>query len=165
MGTKGKQQKLPDRVEREAISVRDRLIELDKEQPLAVLATESDGQPYTSLIAYALTPDAEGVVFLTPRSTRKYRNIRKNENVALLIDSRKNRPEDYLSADSISILGKAYPMRKSEKRSSLETIITKKHPVLRKIMDSPETALILVKIHLCIHVTGFQRVSVWEVRS
>jgi len=33
----------------------------------AVLATDDHGQPYTSLVNFALTPDCKAVIFATPR--------------------------------------------------------------------------------------------------
>lgn len=157
-----KTDEIPDTVSIGTISVPDRLFVFDKVQPHAVLATESNGQPYTSLIAYALTPDAHGLIFITPRSTRKYRNIMKNRQVSLLLDTRTNTPEDYMTAESITVLGKAFPVRKGEKWNRLAKIFTRKHPYLKKIVSSPETALVLVEMSVCIHVTRFQSVTIWE---
>ncbi len=145
-------------------SVLERLAAMDSIQPHAVLATESDGQPYTSLVAYALTPDAKGVIFVTPKVTRKYKNILKNKRVSLLIDTRKNIPDDYLSAESITILGEARPVGKSERREKLAGIFTKKHARLKNIIALPETALILVDIAQCIHVTRFQSVTIGIIK-
>lgn len=93
---------VPDKVSKGNIYVPDRLSILNKTQPHAVLATDSDGQPYTSLIAFALTPDMKGVVFATPKSTRKYKNILKNKYVSLLIDTRSNTETDYMNAESVT---------------------------------------------------------------
>ena len=156
---------IPDTVSAGNASVPERLTTLDTIEPHAVLATESDGQPYTSLVAYALTPDLKGLIFITPKSTRKYRNILKNNRVSLLIDTRKNTPEDYLSAESVTILGKAHPVRRSSRRERLARIFARKHVRLRKIIGSAETALIVVDIVTCIHVTGFQSVTIWNLPS
>jgi nitroimidazol reductase NimA-like FMN-containing flavoprotein (pyridoxamine 5'-phosphate oxidase superfamily) len=158
-----KHTKIPDQVNMGNVSVPDRLLSFDKTQLHAVLATEFGGQPYTSLIAYALTPDAKGIIFITPRSTRKYKNILKNKMVSLLLDTRTNTAGDYMSAESITILGKAHPVRKGEKRIRMAKIFTKKHTRLKQIITSPETVIILVEMTLCIHVTRFQSVTVWEV--
>ena len=79
---------IPDRVKKGTTSVLDRSTALNKDQLHAVLATVLDGQPYTSMIAYALTPDKKRIVFSTPRKTQKYRNILNNSRVSLLIDTR-----------------------------------------------------------------------------
>lgn len=155
---------IPDRVKKGTVSVADRVSALNKVCPHAVLATDAAGQPYTSLVAHALTPDIRGVVFITPKATRKYRNILKNPRVSLLIDTRTNTPKDYMKAESVTILGNARPIRRGKTRTTLAAIFLKKHPKLEEVMYSPETALIFIKITKCIHVTKFQSISVWNVR-
>jgi len=48
---KKSEESIPDRVKNGTIPVLERLNAMDKDQLHAVLATESDGQPYTSMIA------------------------------------------------------------------------------------------------------------------
>jgi len=152
---------IPNRVKKGSAPIMERLYALDKDQLYAVLATESAGQPYTSMIAYALVPNENGIVFATPRKTQKYKNILKNNHVSLLIDTRTNTEKDYMNAESLTILGDAIPLRKGRKWSTLAEILIRKHPTLNKIINSPETKLIFIKIVRCIHVTKFQTVSEW----
>ncbi len=159
-----KPEQIPDTVSRGNVNVAERLIILNRTEPHAVLATESAGQPYTSLIAYALTPDAKRLLFITPRRTQKFKNILRNRRVSLLIDNRRNTDEDYMSAESVTIMGTAQPVKRGTTRMELATIFARKHPRLKSIISSPETALILVQITVCIHVTRFQSVTIWEVR-
>jgi nitroimidazol reductase NimA-like FMN-containing flavoprotein (pyridoxamine 5'-phosphate oxidase superfamily) len=154
---------IPDRVRKGTVSVAERMATLNKSCPHAVLATDAAGQPYTSLIAYALTPDMKGALFATPKATRKYRNILKNPRVSLLIDTRKNTPQDYMKAESVTMLGNGRPIRRGKMRTEFAAIFLKKHPQLEEIIHSRETALIFIKITQCIHVTKFQSVSVWDV--
>ena len=150
---------IPNKVSKGSVSVSERLRVLNKTQMHAVLATDSDGQPYTSLIAYALTFDMKGIVFATPKSTRKYKNIFKNRRVSLLIDTRSNTEKDYMAAESITILGNAYPVRRGGKWSELANVLKKKHPRLSFFIESPETTLVYIEIIKCIHVTKFQNIS------
>jgi general stress protein 26 len=53
----------------------------------AVLATEGDGQPHTSLIAITPYGSFGQLVFATYRNTLKYRNLLHNGKVAVLIES------------------------------------------------------------------------------
>ena len=55
-----------------------------------VLATQHQQQPYTSLMAFAVTPDLRRIVFATARATRKYANLLDNPRASLLIDNRCN---------------------------------------------------------------------------
>jgi len=158
------EESIPDRIKKGTIPVLERLNALDKDQLHAVLATDSDGQPYTSMIAYALTPNKKGIVFATPRKTQKYKNILKNNRVSLLIDTRSNTEKDYMSAESLTILGNAIPVRKGRKWSELAGVLIQKHPNLNGIIHSPKTKLIFVKLTRCIHVTRFQTVSEWISR-
>jgi heme iron utilization protein len=52
----------------------------------AVLATEGDGQPHTSLIAITPVNGFRHLVFATYRNTLKYRNLVNNSKVAVLIE-------------------------------------------------------------------------------
>jgi len=69
--------------------------ELLSSQRLAVLSTETGGAPYSSLIAFAASPDISTLVFTTARPTRKFSNLSENERVSLLVENRTNREEDF----------------------------------------------------------------------
>jgi nitroimidazol reductase NimA-like FMN-containing flavoprotein (pyridoxamine 5'-phosphate oxidase superfamily) len=156
---------IPDKVTKGEISVSARLAVLDKTQKHAVLATDSAGAPYASLISYACTPEMREVIFITPKATRKYRNILKNKQVSLLIDTRSNTEKDYLGAESVTITGIAKPVRNCRKKAELAAIFIRKHPRLEEFVLSPETALISVEIIKVIHVTRFQSVTIWDAKE
>jgi hypothetical protein len=154
---------IPVKVSQGGVFIPDRLKVLNRTQRQAVLATVSDEQPFTSLIAYTLTPDMKGVIFATPKDTTKYRNILKQKQVAILIDTRTKTRSDYLETEAVTIIGTARPILRGKVRSELAEIFVKKHPKLTPFVNSPTTALIFVEISHCLHVSGFQRVSVWRV--
>jgi hypothetical protein len=138
-----------------------RLAALDKNQLHGVLATSSNDQPYTSMVAFALTPDQRGIVFVTPLKSVKFRNMLSNRRVALLIDNRSNSERDYLEAESVTLLGEAVPVRRGKRWNELAAVLAEKHPHLRGVIQSPQSRLIMVRINRCIHVTRFQTVSLW----
>jgi heme iron utilization protein len=156
---------LPEKVSKGTIAVPERLHLLDSTQLHAVLATDADGMPYTSLVSFALTPDRKGLLFLTPKSTRKYKNILKNNYVSLLIDTRANTAKDYLLAEAVTIMGIAKPVRSSTKKTELSEIFISKHPQFKEFILLPEIALICVDITRCIHVTQFQSITIWDARE
>lgn len=156
--------KIPVLTTRGNIPVKDRLQILNKEERYAVLATDAGGQPYTSLIAYALTEDLKGVVFATPKNTSKSRNIRRNPQVSVLIDSRTNSSGDYLSIESITAIGTARLLRKGRKLVAASSALRKKHPRLSAFIASATTAIVLVEVTHYIHVDSFQRISEWQVK-
>jgi nitroimidazol reductase NimA-like FMN-containing flavoprotein (pyridoxamine 5'-phosphate oxidase superfamily) len=60
------------------IDIRPVLRALLESQRFAVLATEDQGQPFASLMAFAATDDLRHMVILTERTTRKYANLKSN---------------------------------------------------------------------------------------
>ncbi len=155
--------KIPETVKKGKVFVPDRLKVLNKTQRHAVLATDFRGQPYTSLVSYALTPNMRGIIFATPKNTTKYRNILKNKQVAVLIDTRSNTESGYMNAEAVTILGVAQTIQQGKRWSELSEIFIKKHPGLAEFIHAPTTALVLVKTTHCIHVSRFQTLSVWHV--
>ncbi len=59
-----------------------------RENRLCVLATASEGRPHCSLMAYATDDDCREIYMVTLRDTRKYRNLKENPWVSLLVDTR-----------------------------------------------------------------------------
>jgi len=127
----------------------------------AVLATSDRGRPYASLIAFALTPDCTTVIFATPKATRKYRNLRSQRSVSILIDNRSQTPEDLRRAEAVTLVGTAQPVRAGARRKEYSKLFSNKHPELAGFVGEPGTALVAVIIEQAIHVTRFQDISTW----
>lgn len=138
---------------------------LNKRERHAVLATDSGGQPYTSLIAFALSDDLKGIIFATARNTSKYKNILKNRNVSLMIDSRTNSVKSYMYAEAVTVLGRAVPLKKGKRRYRLLRTFLKKHPVLAEFVKAPSTSMVFIEINRALHVSQFQTVSQWRVQE
>jgi len=153
---------IPATTTRGTVPVLSRLKHLDRTQRHAVLATSSNDRPHASLVAFALTPDRQGLLFATPRGTKKYRNMIGNNRVSLVIDNRENSKEDYLKAEAFTIFGRAREVRQKEARTALAGVLIRKHPALREFIAAPTTALILVRIERCLHVGRFQMVTQWK---
>ena len=145
-------------------AVAERLKFMNSTQKHAVLATVSAGQPFTSLVAFAMTPDMKSVVFATPRKTLKYRNILGNKKVALLIDTRSNTDAAYMKAEAVTVIGTAAPLRSGRIRESHAGILIEKHPALRRFVQEKTTAIIIVEAEKCFHTGSFQKVSEWLIR-
>jgi heme iron utilization protein len=127
----------------------------------AVLATSEDGRPYASLIAFTFTADRQTLIFATPKATRKYRNIRGQPSVSILVDNRSQTPEDLSRAEAVTLTGTAKSVRGGARRKEYSRIFTDKHPQLVDFINEPGTALIEVVIEEAVHVTRFQHVSTW----
>jgi nitroimidazol reductase NimA-like FMN-containing flavoprotein (pyridoxamine 5'-phosphate oxidase superfamily) len=127
----------------------------------AVLATSDEGRPYASLIAFAFAPDRQTVIFATPKATRKYRNMRSQPSVSILIDNRSGTPEDLSRAEAITLVGTARPIRAGARKEEYREVFREKHPRLAGFIDDPGTALMAMLIEQAVHVTRFQDVSAW----
>lgn len=156
------QRKIPNVTEKGAADVAKKLRAMDAKEPFAVLATNENGRPYTSLISFAVTPDLAKVVFATPKSTRKFRNLVDTKDVAVLIDNRSKKNRGFIETQAITILGKAAPVRRGRTWLEYAGTFLKKHPELEEFINAPTTALIVVDITSCVHVGNFQTITVMD---
>ncbi len=128
-------------------------------QPLAVLATQGNGQPYGNLVAFAATEDLKGLLFATDRGTRKFANITMDPRVAMVMDSRTNQKADFQRAVAVTATGIVEEVEGTE-RDHLLKLYLLKHPHLKKFVKSPNSALLRVKVNAYYVVKGFQNVMV-----
>jgi nitroimidazol reductase NimA-like FMN-containing flavoprotein (pyridoxamine 5'-phosphate oxidase superfamily) len=157
-----KNEKVPSTTRKGSVLIPERLKVLDRMEYFAVLATDDDGQPYTSLVNFALTPDCKAVIFATPRATRKYRNMIKTKSVALLIDSRSKKTKNLMGTEAVTVIGNARPLRRGKAWKAFANIYIRKHPDLAEFVYSPSTAFMVVDAIRCVHVSQFQTISVWD---
>ena len=153
---------VPSRTSKGSVDVRARLRRLDRTRRHAVLATIGSTGPLVSLVAFVLTKDGRGMVFATPSATAKYRNMKKDSRVSLLIDTRENSRKDYLSAEAVTVFGRATEIQEGARWAELATLLASKHEELGPFIAAPTTALMLVKIGRCVHVGKFQEVTTWR---
>jgi nitroimidazol reductase NimA-like FMN-containing flavoprotein (pyridoxamine 5'-phosphate oxidase superfamily) len=133
------------------------LAELFGSQGLGVLATHNEGQPYTSLVAFAATEDLRYLLFATTRETRKFSNIRADSRVAMLVDSRMNQEADFHKAVAATATGVAEEVEGAE-RNHLLTLYLARHPHLRAFVTAPSCALLRIRVDTYYVVSRFQHV-------
>ena len=124
------------------------------------LATQGNGTLHASLLAFAVSGDLRRIVFATPRTSRKFSNIRANGTIALLIDNRTNDPADLRAAVSITVHGLAREATGTERERLLELYI-RRHPGLAGFAHGDGTALICVDVVEYDIVSNFQNVDVF----
>lgn len=156
------QGKIPSVTEQGAADVAKKLRAMDAKEPFAVLATNENGRPYTSLISFAVTPDLKKVIFATPKNTRKFKNLVDTKDVAVLIDNRSKKNKGFIETQAITILGKAAPQKRGRSWLEYAGMFLKKHPELEEFVNASTTALIVVDITSCIHVGNFQTITVMD---
>ena len=139
------------------------LRKLLRSQPLAVLATQNQGQPYASLVAFASSDDLKSLYFATTRSTRKYANLSGDSRVAMLVDNRSNKTSDFRWAMAATATGTAAEVAPRERESALDLYLAK-HPHLSDFVHSPTCALCKIRVQTFFVVTRFQSVVEVHVR-
>lgn len=156
---------IPSTTQKGVADVAKRLNVLASKESFAVLSTNEQGRPYASLISFALTPDLRTIIFATPKNTRKFKNIRETNHVALLIDNRSNKSKNFIETQAITILGKASAIRRGRQWLEYAGIFLKKHPDLEGFINASTTALVAVTIDSCVHVGNFQTVTIMDWAS
>jgi len=114
-------------------------------QRFAVIATQSEGQPYSNLVAFAEADNLRSLLFVTERGTKKYSNSIANKRVAMLVDSRTNQASDLSKAIAITALGTIEEVAKDNK-DYLSGIFLSKHPQLEDFLSKPSNALMRVTV-------------------
>lgn len=127
-------------------------------QRLAVLATHEKDQPYTSLIAFAASSDLKSLYFMTPDTTRKYHNLTTYPNISILVHNSRNKADDIATAVSVTLMGTAEVIKKSDHSEALNMYL-KKHPGLKEFAHEPATAFVRIKIKEYFLVDQFQNVK------
>ena len=142
--------------------VRNRIDNVLNNQKIAVLGTSKDGEPYSCLVAYAITDDLKEIVFATMRQRLKYRNIMANPRVTLIVDNRDSKNSDFNDTTSITLVGTAVDVQ-GEERGRYATLLLKRHPTLTEFVNSPDCAVIRVELDKMYIVSEFE--SVVKIRA
>jgi nitroimidazol reductase NimA-like FMN-containing flavoprotein (pyridoxamine 5'-phosphate oxidase superfamily) len=140
------------------------LAELLAAQKLGILATHGEEGAYGSLVAFAAVDDLGGLLFATPRATRKYRNMQLDNRVALVIDSRHNVDTDFHEAVAATATGGADEATEPERAALAERYVAK-HPYLADFVASPSCALFRLNVAKYYVVSRFQDVTILDLRA
>jgi hypothetical protein len=138
-----------------------RIRSLLMEQGYAVLCTQTQSQPYGSLIAFAASDDLKTIVFATPVATRKYRLLTECEHVALVVDSRSVFPSDMMRIEAVTATGRARVVGMGTEFDCWAGLLTARHPHLAAFVRSQSSALVCVEVVRYLHVCRFQEVRQW----
>ncbi|MFH0916317.1 MAG: pyridoxamine 5'-phosphate oxidase family protein [bacterium] len=138
--------------------IRQLVKELLASQKFAVLSTESETGPYSSLIAFWAAEDLSHVVFATMRATRKFNYLATHPRVALLFDNRSNRDIDVRQAMAVTATGTARELTEDGARAAASGEFLAKHPHLASFVTSPGCSFVRVDVDTYYVVTHFQSV-------
>jgi len=130
--------------------------ELMTSQRFTALGTAEGGKPYLSLVAFAATTDLKRIIFPTRRATRKYRNLVRQPEVAMLVDARPGGSTAIGTAPAVTALGKAREAS-APQASRLRAAFLRKHPELRQFVEAPDCALFVVRVRVYNGVMALDR--------
>lgn len=111
---------------------------------ICVLATAGEQGPHTSLMAYACTPDCRQIYLVTPRQTLKYRNMRAQCRVSLMVDTRETMPRGEVRA--LTVNGRALEITDAAEAAAAREVLAGRHPHLQSLLALPDLAFIRVEI-------------------
>ncbi len=137
------------------MSAQQTITKLLHEQPLAVLATYGQGQPYASLVAFACGAALDLLVFATLRATRKFANLQANPRVALFVDDRT--APDGGQTSALTVLGKTSEAM-GQQRDALAGLLLARHPDLQAFLQNPDCAIVQVQAERFVLASGIERV-------
>jgi nitroimidazol reductase NimA-like FMN-containing flavoprotein (pyridoxamine 5'-phosphate oxidase superfamily) len=95
--------------------------------------------------------------FVTPKTTRKFENLKADSRVSILVNSSTNQAVDFHRAVSVTVVGEATEIVGSERQPILEQYL-EKHPHLEDFVRSPSCALVRVLAKSYFMVQNFQNV-------
>lgn len=125
-----------------------------KSSYVAVLATEGNGQPHTSLIAITQFGDFRQIIFATYRNTLKYRNLSQNNKVAVLIEGEYFNLKGLKENVVLTIIGHTEEISKAGREAPYQAHL-KQHPEMESFMHSSDCVLIRVTAQSYQVVYGF----------
>ena len=126
-------------------------------QVLGVLGSQYQGAPYLNLVAFAPADGIRKLIFATPRSTRKYRNIVSDGRSSMLVDNRDNTPNDFVDAAAATAIGVCRELE-GEERRAMSRLLLSRHPQLIEFVNSPSCAVMELDVERYILVWRFQQV-------
>jgi uncharacterized protein YhbP (UPF0306 family) len=138
-----------------------RVRELMAESPFAVLCTQADSLPYGHVVAYAHDEAITQIAFCTPENTRKVRDMRICQQVALVIDNRARHPGDPLEVGAITATGRAVEIMSCQERDLWQERLLARHPYLETLMRETGAILFRVDLSHIQYVTRLTHVEYW----
>lgn len=122
---------------------------------LCVLCTESNAMPHCSLMTYLLGEDGKTLYLTTSTNSRKYRNLKENENISILIDSRQIlEPGSAEPVCSVTFEGVYFEIGDMRRTEEIRMQFQAQHPELEQILSSESCRIIGVRLYAYLLLNG-----------
>jgi nitroimidazol reductase NimA-like FMN-containing flavoprotein (pyridoxamine 5'-phosphate oxidase superfamily) len=133
----------------------DKMKALVREKDMCVLATVSNNRPHCSLMAYIADDACTEMYMVTFKHTKKYRNLRENPWVSLLIDTREENPGSRRSqAKALTVTGVLEQIGDDNMRHQIREALMKRHAQLEGFADHPDAEVFAIRIHSFLLLDG-----------
>ena len=147
----------------ESSEIQDTIQRVLERNRLAVLATQRNGQPHASLIAFTPLEGLQFIAFATYRSTLKYKSILEDRRVAILIEDREGDATRRLDQRLVlTALGEAIKTPAEDRQAHIMTHLAR-HPNLEEFLISPDCEFVRVSVHSYQVVSGIDDVRWYKI--
>jgi nitroimidazol reductase NimA-like FMN-containing flavoprotein (pyridoxamine 5'-phosphate oxidase superfamily) len=130
----------------DAKEIQDTIRRVLERNRLAVLATQRNGQPHASLIAFTPLEDLRVLAFATYRDTLKYESIREDRRVAILIEDREGDARRSGRRLVLTAVGEAIKTPEADRQAHVVTHLAR-HPDMERFLGSPDCEFVRVAVH------------------
>ena len=132
-----------------------RVEDMLRSNALCVLCTESKAMPHCSLMTYLLGEDGRSLYLTTSTHSRKYRNLKENKNVSLLIDSRQRlEPGSAEPVCSVTFEGVYFEIENEDKMQEVRGRFKAEHPELKQILEGERCSIIGIRLTAYLLLNG-----------
>jgi len=154
---------MSDSLTQEFSEIQDTIQGVLERNRLAVLATQLNGQPHTSLIAFTSFEGLRFLAFATYRSTLKYKSILEDRRVAILIEDRDGDAAGLSDQGLVlTAIGEAIKTSGEDRQAHIMKHLAR-HPELEKFLMSTDCEFVLVGIHSYQVVRGIDDVQRYRI--
>lgn len=134
------------------IDMIDQMKTLLRRKSSCVLATTDGNRPHCSLMAYITSKTVDRLFLVTPRNTRKYRNITHHPKVSLLIDTRGEQPRS--NTHALTLAGTCHTLEDDEEISIVKEAFRRQHPHLHDFICKESVAFLCVELDSFLFLDG-----------
>lgn len=140
---------------------------LESHELLRIATLDSEGFPNVRSVDYAINPENEGhIYFTTFKNTRKVKEIEKNNNVYVVVDSPASSIEELAQVKYIRATGKAFMVENPEEAQQAMGFLFNKYPFLKDLPGDPSMMSIyrieLGKVEITDNSLGFGHVDTYN---
>ena len=146
---------------KESSNIQDTILHVLERNRLAVLATQRDGQPHASLVAFTPLEGMRFLAFATYRETIKCDNIVQDPRVAILVEDRELDATYPGRRLVVTALGAAIETTVAERHAHVAKHLAR-HPELQGFLSTSECVFIRVAVHAYQVVGGIDDVRWYE---